>query len=77
MQALIVIKGPFPPPSGVVGPNARRTESHVYQLFDERGRKLVGGTFGPDRELCRAHALKVAASKGLDTPRVEYANPSE
>lgn len=65
----VVIKGPFPPPSGLVGPFARTTESHVYQIWKD-GRQLMGGSFGPDPAACRAYALRMAAEKGLTDPPV-------
>lgn len=58
-------------PTGILGPNARRTASHVYQIFDAAGRKLVGGSFGPDATAALAYAKARAADKGIHNPRVE------
>lgn len=66
----IRILGPFPPPAGIVGPYARRTESYVYQVFDAAGRKLIGGTSGSDRATCIAHARQLAAEKGILNPAI-------
>lgn len=71
MAGHIRIKGPFPPPTGFVGPFARTTASHIYQVFDDAGRKLVGGSFGPDPAAVLAYAKRVAAEKGFDAPTVE------
>lgn len=71
----VVIKGPFPPPRGVVGPFARMTESHIYQVWKD-GRQLIGGSFGPDPEACKAWALKQAAAKGLIDPPVIVLPPT-
>ena len=69
----IRILGPFPPPTGIVGPGARRTESYVYQVFNAAGCRLIGGTYGPDREKCLAWARRMAAEKaGLNNPAVTY-----
>lgn len=65
----VVVKGPFPPPTGLVGPHARRTESHIYQVWKD-GRQLIGGSFGPDTDAARAYALRMAADKGLIDPPV-------
>jgi hypothetical protein len=59
-------------PTGILGPNARRTASHVYQIFDSTGRKLVGGSFGPDLERTKMRALRIAEMKGIRSPEFEF-----
>lgn len=67
-----------PAPTGIIGPDARRTPSHGYQIWNEQGRKIMGGSFGPDREKCIAYALKLAAEKGLPNPELDLsALPAE
>ncbi len=70
----IEIAGPFSPPVGLCGPFARRTESHVFQIF-KGGRKIVGGTFGADLENGKALALRLAAEKGLVNPQIILKRP--
>ena len=69
-DSTIKIHGPFPPPTGLCGPNARKTASHVYQIFDASGCKLIGGTSGPDTAFAIARAKKYAAEKGLIDPEI-------
>lgn len=71
----VVIKGPFPAPTGLCGPDARKTESHVYQVWRD-GRQLIGGTNGPDFADTRARALRLAAEKGLIDPPVIVLPPT-
>jgi len=71
----IRVKGPFPPPTGLLGPNARRTESHVYRVFDQSGRTILSGTFGPDTCAAVAWAKRLAAEKGLPEATVEVVGP--
>jgi hypothetical protein len=67
----IVLKGPFAPPTGILGPHARRTKSHVYQIFNASGIKLVGGSFGADTNAALEYAKKIAAQKGLLNPAIK------
>lgn len=76
MRNVIQIRGPYPPPAGIVGPHARRTESHTFGIFDREGRRIVCGTFGPDRDAGIAHARRIAAEKGLTNPEVVFAKPA-
>jgi hypothetical protein len=70
MMDYIIIMGPFPPPTGILGPNARRTNSHVYQIFKD-GHKIIGGTFGADLEACKAMVKRLAETKGLVNPQIK------
>lgn len=60
-----------PAPSGNLGPNGRTTPSHVFQIFNASGDKLVGGTFGADTIRAVAYARQCAAEKGIHNPRVD------
>lgn len=71
MTGRITIKGPFPPPSPLLYPSGRKTASHVYQIFDGNGRKLMGGTTGADPVAALAYVLRLAAEKGLTNPAQE------
>ncbi|UTU08765.1 hypothetical protein CcrJ4_gp505 [Caulobacter phage J4] len=75
-QGLVRLLGPYPPPSGVYGPHARKTASHVYQVFNADGVKLVGGSFGPDPDAALAYARAQAAAKGYPDPAVEIVTPN-
>lgn len=75
-QGLVRLIGPFPPPTGVYGPHARKTASHVYQVFNADGVKMVGGSFGPDPDAALAYARQQAAAKGYHDPHVEFVAPN-
>lgn len=77
MSGHIKIHGPFPPPTGIVGPYASTTESYVYQIFNQQGRKLIGGTYGPDRDALVAFARRLATQKGMADPTIEFITPNE
>lgn len=62
----------FPPPTGILGPYARRTDYHAYRVLSATGQVLVGGTFGPNTDDAMAYALKVAAEKGIENPKVIF-----
>lgn len=76
MPGLIKIKGPFPPPNPFLYPNGRKTAHHLYQIFDDAGRQLIGGTNGPDLDDTIARAKRFAAEKGLTDPTVEIERPA-
>lgn len=59
---------PPPPPDGL--PNYKPNGGHIYQIFNERGNKLVGGSFGPDADGVRDWALKQARAKGFSHYRM-------
>lgn len=71
MSGLIKIKGPFAPPSPLLYPSGRKTASHVYQIFDGAGRKLMSGTGGADQAATIARVKALAAEKGLTDVTVE------
>lgn len=62
----------YPPPTGFLGPNARRTNSHVYQIFSSTGVKLIGGTFGDNTDRAIDFATKRAAKKGIVNPHIVF-----
>lgn len=72
----IIITGPTPAPNPYLYPSGRKTASHVYQIFDADGRKLMSGSLGPDLGAGKAYALALAAGKGLDNPTVEVLPPT-
>lgn len=76
MAGHIRVTGPFPPPNPFLYPNGRKTESHVYQVLDDNGRKLVGGSFGADTAAALAYAKRQAAAKGFEAPTVEIITPA-
>lgn len=67
----IKVSGPFPPPVGIVGPGARTTAHHIYQIFDGRGVKIASGSDGPDTAATIEHAKRLAAEKGCPRAVVE------
>lgn len=73
----IEIIGPFPPPTGLCGPFARRTAYHVYRVYKD-GRQLIGGTYGPDPDAEGAErlALRYADEKGVMDPAVVVRKPA-
>ena len=78
MSGHIKIHGPFPPPTGLLGPYARTTESFVYQIFDQKGRKLMGGSHGASSKATLiARTKRFAAEKGLVDPTIEFITPNE
>lgn len=77
MSGHIKIHGPFPPPTGLLGPYASTTESFVYQIFNQQGRKLVGGSHGGSKATLIARTKRLAAEKGLVDPTIEFITPDE
>lgn len=75
MPGLIQIKGPNPPPNPLLYPAGRKTASHTYRVYDGAGGLLHSGSGGPDRDEVTAHALTLAAGRGLTDPAIEYAAP--
>ncbi len=67
----IKLKGPIPPPSGLLYPSGRKTAFHVYQIFNREGRKIMGGSCGPDPSAALAYVKSLAAAKDLPDATVE------
>jgi hypothetical protein len=60
----------FPPPTGILGPYARRTPYHVFRVLSASGAALVAGTCGQDHEAAMTYVLKVAREKGIFNPKI-------
>lgn len=61
----------FDPPTGLVGPNARRVGGWHYGVWNAAGFRVMGGTCGPDLAQAMAHTRCLAAIHGVTNPSIE------
>lgn len=67
----IQIKGPFPGVNPILYPNGRHTPSYVYQVFNDKGGKMHGGSSGSDLDATIAYTKGLALAKGFSNPSID------